>query len=208
MRVNKCLFLLAAGILSLCLAACGTIGDVLNEAQAEVPPMPEPSPTPEPPAAPELPEPAAPADTAPTFAFPFAFSTTDVYGNEVTQETLGQKEVFFVHLWATWCPPCIAEMPDLAQLVANYGDRVGFLAMLIDFDNAQGAASILESFGVPLSFLTVDALIADMRTLLEMVDSGYVPTTIIIDKDGNMIGEQIIGANIHEYVRRLDEYLG
>ena len=45
------------------------------------------------------PEPSAASNA---FAFPFAFSGEDLYGNPVTEETLGQKELFVAYLWATW----------------------------------------------------------------------------------------------------------
>jgi len=111
----------------------------------------------------------------------------------VTEQSLGEKEVFFVHFWATWCGPCINEMPEIAKVVEKYGDRVGFIALLDDYSTATAAAiRITESSGV--SFTMVDARLPDFKTLLGMVQSGYVPTSIIIDSDGKVIGGQIIGA--------------
>ena len=111
----------------------------------------------------------------------------------MTEASLGEKELFFVHLWATWCPPCIAEMPELAQIANDYGDRVGFIALLEDYQRgADAAIRITEASGVP--FICVDARGEDFSTLLNMLNSGYVPTTVLIGSDGGMIGEQIIGA--------------
>ena len=140
--------------------------------------------------------------------FPHPFDTADVYGNAVTDALLAGKELYFIHLWATWCPPCIAEMPDLARLSADYSDRVGFLALLDDFDNAQGAVKIYDSAEMPASFITIDAHIDAMRALLNMTNSGYIPTTIILDRDGNMLGEQLIGAKFYDaYASIFNEYL-
>ena len=65
---------------------------------------PAPS-TPAPP--PSTPAPSTPAPPPPTpeptgFKFPFAFSTVDLYGNTVTEEDLGEKELFVAYLWAVW----------------------------------------------------------------------------------------------------------
>jgi len=134
----------------------------------------------------------------------FDFTATDIYGNAVTGETLGEKQVFFVHLWATWCPPCINEMPDLAQLALDYGDKVGFIGLLDDYDsNLDGAISIVESAGVPDSFVTLDANDDSVAPLLEAVKSGYFPTTVLITSDG--LSEQIVGAKGSKYVEYLDE---
>ena len=67
-----------------------------DEPEAETTPPPEPTPesTPEP-----TPE---PAQEFIGYKFPFGFSTEDLHGNTVTEETLGEKELFFAYLWAVW----------------------------------------------------------------------------------------------------------
>jgi len=140
--------------------------------------------------------------------FPFKFTEVDIYGNTVTEETLGEKQLFFIHLWATWCGPCIYEMPDLAELAKAYGDDVGFLALLDDYDsNIAGARRIVEASGVPDNFISIDAYTPGMRELFELVNSGYLPTTAIIDPSGNLLEQQLIGAYGPEYAGILDRLL-
>ena len=142
-----------------------------------------------------------------TFTFPYAFTTDDIYGKRVTEKSLGEKELFFVHYFATWCPPCVREMPDLAAVARKYGDRVGFIALLDDYDtNKAGAVRLVENTGVP--FIVVNAKHSDFRNLLKMVQSGYVPTTILIGRDGKIIGDQIIGAYGLKYANYIDKALG
>ena len=146
-------------------------------------------------------------ETSNGFAFPYKFSTQDLYGNTVTEASLGEKELFFVHYWATWCGPCINEMPDLGKIVEKYGDRVGFIALLDDYSTSKAAAiRITESSGV--AFTMVDARQKDFQTLLGMVQSGYVPTTILIGSDGKIIGDQIIGSYGSGYGKFIDSALG
>ena len=140
------------------------------------------------------------------FIFPYKFTATDLHGNTVTEESLGEKEVFFVHLWATWCPPCVEEMPQLADVVAKYEDRVGFIALLIDYSTDKDVALKLEE-ATGVNMINVDAYNRDLTVLYAMVESGYVPTTILIDKDGNIIGDQIIGAYGRMYGSFLDAAL-
>ncbi|MCL2230315.1 MAG: TlpA family protein disulfide reductase [Treponema sp.] len=140
------------------------------------------------------------------FAFPYAFSAQDIYGRTVTQAELGEKEIFFVHYFATWCPPCVREMPDLARIAERYGNRVGFIALLDDFNNRAAAVRLAQNAGI--NFIIVDASHRDFRTLRRMVQSGYVPTTILIGRDGRMIGEQIIGALGMGYASHIDKALG
>jgi len=132
-------------------------------------------------------------ETSNGFVFPYKFSTQDLYDNTVTEASLGEKELFFVHYWATWCGPCVNEMPELGKIAEKYGDRVGFIALLDDYSTAKATAiRITESSGV--AFTMVDARHKDFQTLLGMVQSGYVPTTILINSDGKMVGDQIIGS--------------
>ncbi|MCL1877601.1 MAG: TlpA family protein disulfide reductase [Defluviitaleaceae bacterium] len=126
-------------------------------------------------------------------AFPFSFSAEDLYGNEVTEADLGDKEVFFVYLWATWCFSCVQGMPGLAELSGEFGDRVGFITLLSDFDNAANAAVIKQDAGA--DFITVSANHDDFADLLPLLQSGFVPTSIILDLNGDVIGEQIVGGS-------------
>jgi thiol-disulfide isomerase/thioredoxin len=143
---------------------------------------------------------------AETFSFPYAFSAQDLNGTIVTEKTLGEKELFFVHYWATWCGPCVREMPDLAAIVQKYGDRVGFIALLDDYSSSRNTAiQITRRTGV--SFTMVDARHKDFQRLLQMVQSGYVPTTILIDKSGRIVGEQIIGSYGRGYANFIDKAL-
>ena len=67
------------------------------------------------------------------FIFPYQFAAMDLYGNPIDERTLGEKEVYFVQYWGTWCPPCVGEMPELAELAYMYGDRVGFIGLDDDY---------------------------------------------------------------------------
>jgi thiol-disulfide isomerase/thioredoxin len=174
--------------------------DAPTDTPVETPtPVPADTPTPD-----DTPMPSSNA------SFPYSFTATDVYGNTVTEQSLGEKQVFFVHLWATWCGPCLAEMPDFAQLVQNYGDKVGFIALLTDFsDNQSGAKNIVENAGIPTSFIMVDAYTAGLEEALSLLNSGYVPTTVILYNDnGNwQSSPQLVGAYGSGYARELDNYL-
>jgi len=142
-----------------------------------------------------------------TFVFPFNFSTEDLYGGTVTHEALGYKEAFFVYLWTTWCPSCVDAMPYLAQLAEAYGDRVGFISLLGDFDTAGDTAiRIKEDAGVP--FITVDANYDGLQDLLALVRSGFVPTSVVIGQDGTVVGEQIVGSGIDRFQAAIEYALG
>ena len=97
--------------MTLFLVACG--GDdpapgTDHEPAIEVTPEPMPELTPEPTPVPtpvKTPEPTPEVTPEPEvigFKFPFSFSSVDLQGNTVTEEDLGEKELFFAYLWAVW----------------------------------------------------------------------------------------------------------
>ena len=136
---------------------------------------------------------------------PVRFISVDLDGNTVTAESWGEKQLFFIHYWATWCGPCIQEMPDLARIASDFGDRVGFIGLLDDYDeNPGGAIRLLESSGAPDTFINVDARDRGADMLVDLVRSGYLPTTMIIDAHGNQLTEQLIGAYGEVYADILD----
>lgn len=108
----------------------------------------------------------------------------DVDGNPASLESFKGKVVLF-NLWATWCPPCIREMPDLNALVAEYKDR-GFIVVPV----ASGRQGKEE----PTEFLQKRGL-DELTTyydphsqFLQTFGIDSLPTTLVIDRDGNMRG--------------------
>jgi len=139
--------------------------------------------------------------------FPFGFTAEDLRGNEVTEAALGEKELFFVYFWTTWCPSCVRGIPGLAELAEEFGDRVGFLSLLGDFGTArESAITITENAGAP--FITVDARLGELAGVMGLVGSWFVPTSIIIDASGNVIGEQIVGAGTDRFRAAIEAALG
>ena len=67
-------------------------------------------------------EPVDPGDTAPRIGKPLAdFTLPDLQGRSVSAALRGK--VVFVNVWATWCPPCIEEMPTIQQLYERLHSR-------------------------------------------------------------------------------------
>ena len=95
-------------------------------------------------------------------------------------------------------------MPGLADLVEEFGDRVGFLGLLIDFDNRNLAINQLSNANA--DFLNVSDGISELRVIASAIHTGFVPTAGIFDLDGNLIGEPIRGG-VPGYRRAILEVL-
>ena len=84
-----------------------------------------------------------------------------------------------VNLWATWCPPCVAEMPDLQKLSEDYAEELVVLGVNVG-DTAEDAAAFMEENGYTYP-MYVDA---DYTLALSMFPSPYIPFTVVIDPNG------------------------
>jgi len=139
------------------------------------------------------------------FVFPFTFAATDLYGNTVTEATLGEKEVYFVYYWATWCGACVRGLPALAKIAEDYSDRVGFIGLLDDYkSNLAGAKKAVESAGIPDSFIMINARLPEVSDIYELVQSGYLPTSFILSVD-DQIG--LVGSYGEKFADYLDDFL-
>jgi ABC-type transport system substrate-binding protein len=125
--------------------------------------------------------------------FPFEFNAADLFGNNITQADLGEKEVYFIYIWSAYSSQCLAEMGDLAAVAESLGGRAGFLGLLLDFNkDLERAAKLVDFVNAPFPHIPVET--HGLEPILHMIDSNSVPASIIIDGNGNALGGQITGA--------------
>ena len=97
-------------------------------------------------------------------------------------------KVVLVNIWATWCPPCIDEMPSMEKLYKELrGENFEILAISIDVQGLKAVAPFMQAY--KLSF---PALIDTEGTIKSLYSTTGVPESFIIDKEGILI-KKIIG---------------
>lgn len=128
---------------------------------------------------PGVPEEATPdSKMAPDMAF------ADGDGNTFTLSSLKGK-VVFLNFWATWCPPCRAEMPSINSLYKQYKADKNVVFLTVDTDgNYKKAKRFIEKQQYELPVYT-----ADSRIPAELLGKS-IPTTIIINKKGQIVYKQ------------------
>jgi len=88
-------------------------------------------------------------------------------------------KVIIVNFWATWCAPCVAEMPELQQLYDAYKDQASFLFVASDDINRVNAFMEKKHYNLPVYY-------AKGKPLSEF-DHATIPTTYVIDKNGYIV---------------------
>ena len=98
-------------------------------------------------------------------------------------------KVIVINFWATWCPPCIAEMPSLEALYNQYKDDVVFL--FVSNEESKVIQSFINKNEYSFQFHT------PKTTNPETFQVSAIPRTFIIDKLGNIIIDKTGAANWH-----------
>ncbi|MDG5488331.1 TlpA disulfide reductase family protein [Sphingomonas sp. BGYR3] len=112
---------------------------------------------------------------APDYAF------TDADGKSLTLATFKGKPVL-VNLWATWCAPCVAEMPTLDALAKRETGKLAVLAISQDMDGAKKVLPYLEKAKL---LNLVPYLDPDLRFSVGL--NASLPTTILYDSEGREV---------------------
>ncbi len=124
------------------------------------------------------------------------FKLTSLDGKEVSLSDYKGK-VILVNFWATWCPPCLAEMPDLNKLYVNYKDKGLQILGLSISSRARDIPKKVKQSGV-----TYPILLESEPVAAKFGGFGAIPQTFIIDKNGKIV-HSITGARSYKAFEKL-----
>lgn len=91
-----------------------------------------------------------------------------------------QSRILFLNVWATWCGPCRAEMPDMATLYEELSDE-GLSMVAVTDEDPQTVSQFLKDNPYPFT-----VLLDPSGTLTQRFDIDGIPTTIVIDGEGRL----------------------
>ncbi|MFZ0581647.1 MAG: TlpA disulfide reductase family protein [Candidatus Acidiferrales bacterium] len=109
------------------------------------------------------------------------FLVTDLDGNAVSTAAWKGK-VVFINFWATWCPPCRAEIPVLIDLANRYKDRLQIVGVSLDEDDPENVKKFAEHFGI-----NYPIVMASPEIVAEYGGVPALPTLFVINTDGKVV---------------------
>lgn len=124
------------------------------------------------------------------------FEAQDLEGNTVTADIFSQSKLTMVNVWATYCNPCLSEMPGLGELAGEY-TKEEFQVLGIVSDVQEGADQKTMEFAADLIARTgadyTHLLLNESLYYALLTNVSAVPTTFFIDSDGKVL-DTVIGA--------------
>ena len=127
------------------------------------------------------------------------FEGQDLDGNTITQETCALAKLTMINVWATYCNPCLKEMPELGELAQEYDKAdfqlIGIVSDVVESQDedaeeaAAYAAELVEKTGASYPHM----LLNESRYLGLLADVSAVPTTFFLNEEGEIL-DVVVGA--------------
>ena len=124
------------------------------------------------------------------------FEAQDLEGNTVTESLFAESRLTMVNVWATYCNPCLSEMPGLGELAGEYDpDQFQIIGIVSDVQEGaqeealEYAEALVSQTGAEYSHLLLNQSL--FMSLLR--DVSAVPTTFFVDENGEVL-DTIVGA--------------
>jgi thiol-disulfide isomerase/thioredoxin len=113
------------------------------------------------------------------------FRVTDTNGK--THKLSGYKGKWvLVNYWATWCPPCLEEIPDLIALNENKKNNLVVIGIAMDYRNAKQVTDFAEGL-----FVDYPIVLGTPKIVSQIGPVQGLPTTYLYNPDGKMVAQQV-----------------
>lgn len=150
------------------------------------------------------------ADAGEEETYVLSFDAKTIDGDEFSSEKFSESKITMINVWATYCNPCLAEMPDLGEIAQTYDKEdfqlVGIISDVVDSapqSDIDNAKDLIGQTKADYPHLLLN------ESLFENLVGGVssVPTTFFVNSKGEVLG-YVVGANDKEtWEEIIDELL-
>lgn len=131
------------------------------------------------------------------------FTVTTFEGEEKKLSDLKGKKVF-LNFWATWCPPCRVEMPEMEKFYEEFGDEVEIMA--VNVTSTEKSVKDVTSY-VHNEGFTFPIYLDRERNAANRYRIPAYPTTYFIGSDGKIQSKSYIGAMDYDFMKKMKDKL-
>lgn len=124
----------------------------------------------------------------------FEFTAKDFDGNDVDNSVFANTKLTMMNVWATFCNPCIKEMPDLGELAAAGGTDYQIIGVCADLDGTEDMLTVAKDI-VSQTKANYLHLQPSEGLLPVLTATSAVPVTFFFDSEGKLVGQGIMGAH-------------
>lgn len=145
--------------------------------------------------------------------FYVSFDAKDLDGESVSSEEFADYDLTIINIWGTWCPPCVAELPELQKVNEEYADKkVRVIGMLQDGvkNNLERDEKVIENAKTLLENAGVNYTIAlpDLTFYSEvLVQIQSFPTTLFVNSEGELLYIEQGALNYEKWSGTIDAIL-
>lgn len=139
------------------------------------------------------------------------FEGRDIEGNMVSSDIFSSSKLTMVNVWATYCNPCLREMPGLGELAHEYEEgEFQIIGIISDVQENSGeemidfAADLIERTGADYPHL----LLNESLYYALLTDVSAVPTTFFIDENGEILDTVVGSMDKSEWEKMIRKFLG
>lgn len=127
------------------------------------------------------------------------FTLDDMKGNKVSlMKVVSESKITILDFWASWCPPCMNEMPNLVNIYDNYSDD-GLQIVGVSLDNDKKSwQNAVEAMG--MKWVQVSDLKGWESAAAQLYQVDAIPHTIILDKEGHILAKDLRGHELEEFI--------
>jgi cytochrome c biogenesis protein CcmG/thiol:disulfide interchange protein DsbE len=134
------------------------------------------------------------------------FTVTDINGKTISLSQYRGK-VLFLNFWATWCPPCRAEIPDFVDVYEKYKSKgIEILGISLDTKEKSAIVDFAQKFKINYPVVLESKKLTD-KLLDDFQPGQFIPTTFVIDKLGRIRDKVVRSMDKEEILRYFDRLI-